>query len=125
MRPGTAALRAPGAFGDEELLALVQRSYGSARGTIIAGDFNTLDVEPLYRGITGSFLDVFATAGTGRGATFPSLVALPPWPVLRLDYVFTSPKILPLAAERLAQGGSDHVGIWARLSIPAGPLRRQ
>jgi endonuclease/exonuclease/phosphatase family metal-dependent hydrolase len=99
----------------------VAREYPSARALIVAGDFNTLDTEPLYRTIRGSLVDAFQVAGEGRGATFPT-EPTSPVPLVRIDYVFASPELAPLEAEVLPQAGSDHRGLRVTLAVArAGP----
>lgn len=95
----------------------VARSYPGARHLIVAGDFNTLDTEPLYRSIRGSLVDAFQVAGSGYGATFPTEPTSPA-PLVRIDYVFASPSLAPLAAEVLPQAGSDHRGLRVALALP-------
>ncbi len=95
----------------------VARSYPQARHMIVAGDFNTLDTEPLYRTIRGSLVDAFAAAGDGYGGTFPT-EPTSPVPLVRIDYVFASPALAPRAAEVLPQAGSDHRGLRVTLAVP-------
>jgi len=100
----------------------VARTYPGARHLIVAGDFNTLDDEPLYRTIRGSLVDAFARAGRGYGATFPTEPSSP-IPLVRIDYVFASPAIVPRSAEVLPPAGSDHRGLLVRLSVPRQDAR--
>ena len=95
----------------------VARSYPQARHMIVAGDFNTLDTEPLYRTIRGSLVDAFAAAGDGYGGTFPT-EPTSPVPLVRIDYVFASPALAPRAAEVLPQASSDHRGLRVTLAVP-------
>jgi endonuclease/exonuclease/phosphatase (EEP) superfamily protein YafD len=100
----------------ELLRAHVARTYPAARELIVAGDFNTLDTEPLYRTLRESLVDAFAAAGRGRGATFPTEPASPV-PLVRIDYVFASPRLAPLSATVLPPGGSDHLGLLVTLAV--------
>jgi endonuclease/exonuclease/phosphatase (EEP) superfamily protein YafD len=95
----------------------VARTYPQARHLIVAGDFNTLDSEPLYRTIRGSLVDAFAAAGEGPGATFPT-EPVSPVPLIRIDYLFASPALVPLSAEVLPQAGSDHRALKVTLAVP-------
>jgi endonuclease/exonuclease/phosphatase (EEP) superfamily protein YafD len=101
------------------LRAHVARAYPSARHLIVAGDFNTLDTEPLYRTVRASLVDAFEAAGSGYGATFPTEPTSPS-PLVRIDYVFASPSLVPRAAEVLPQAGSDHRPLKVTLALPAG-----
>lgn len=101
------------------LRAHVARAYPGARRLIVAGDFNTLDTEPLYREIGGTLVDAFAAAGRGRGATFPTEPTAP-FPLVRIDYVFASPELVPHAAEVLPPGGSDHRGLRVAYAVTRG-----
>jgi endonuclease/exonuclease/phosphatase (EEP) superfamily protein YafD len=101
------------------LRAHVARAYPGVRRLVVAGDFNTLDTEPLYREIGGTLVDAFAAAGRGRGATFPTEPTAP-FPLVRIDYVFASPELVPRAAEVLPPGGSDHRGLRVAYAVPRG-----
>jgi len=94
----------------------VARAYPSARHLIVAGDFNTLDTEPLYRTIRGGLVDAFQVAGEGRGETFPT-EPTSPVPLVRIDYVFASPALVPVEARVLPQAGSDHRGLRVTLAL--------
>jgi len=100
----------------------VARRYPSARHLVVAGDFNTLDTEPLYRTIRASLVDAFQVAGRGYGATFPA-APTSPTPLFRIDYVFATPSLAPVSAEVLPQGGSDHRALRVRLATPGGRLQ--
>lgn len=100
------------------LRAHVARAYPSARGLVVAGDFNTLETEPLYRTIRSELVDAFEQAGAGRGGTFPT-EPTSPVPLVRIDYVFASPGLTPVAAEVLPQAGSDHRGL--RVTLASAP----
>jgi endonuclease/exonuclease/phosphatase (EEP) superfamily protein YafD len=95
----------------------VARTYPAARHLVVAGDFNTLDTEPLYRTIRATLVDTFAAAGAGYGATFPT-EPTSPVPLVRIDYVFASPALVPRSAEVLPQAGSDHRAIRVTLAVP-------
>ena len=101
------------------LRAHVARAYPRARRLVVAGDFNTLDSEPLYREIHATLVDAFAAVGAWRGATFPARPTSP-IPLVRIDYVFASPELAPRAAEVLPAGGSDHLGLRVVLAVPRG-----
>ncbi|HSM92139.1 MAG TPA: endonuclease/exonuclease/phosphatase family protein [Anaeromyxobacteraceae bacterium] len=95
----------------------VARRYPSARHLVVAGDFNTLDGEPLYREISSGLVDAFAAVGSGRGATLPT-EPTSPFPLVRIDYVFSSPALAPRAASVLPPAGSDHLGLRVELAVP-------
>jgi endonuclease/exonuclease/phosphatase (EEP) superfamily protein YafD len=98
---------------------LLARAWPGARAVVVAGDLNSLEVEPVYDDLRRELVDAFAAAGEGPAATFPSGVPAPAAPVLRLDYVLASPALRPLDAHVGAEGGSDHRAVWARLALPA------
>ena len=95
----------------------VARRYPAARHLVVAGEFNTLDTEPLYQVIRRGMVDAFEAAGTGRGATFPSELTSP-IPLVRIDYVFASPGLTPRSAMVLPPAGSDHLAVRAVLGVP-------
>ncbi|MCK5688542.1 endonuclease/exonuclease/phosphatase family protein, partial [Myxococcota bacterium] len=79
-----------------------------AQVKIVAGDFNTLETEPLYSEITTEYVDVFRQHNLGLGTTFPHLVPWLPFPLVRIDYIFVRGAIEPLSARVISSGGSDH-----------------
>lgn len=85
--------------------------------TILAGDFNTLETEPLYREMTGDFTDLYRAHHRFLGATWPNLVPLPPFPVMRIDYIFGGGAQYPLSAEVVATTGSDHRAVKATVQL--------
>lgn len=95
----------------------VARHYPTARHLVVAGDFNTLDTEPLYREVSSGLVDAFAAVGSGRGATLPTEPSAP-FPLVRIDYVFSSPELAPKSAALLTPAGSDHLGLRVVLEVP-------
>jgi len=93
---------------------------------VVMGDFNTADSSGDYdRFVAGSGLrDAYAGVGFGLGYTFPSEVIvgsqkLPFLPLMRLDYIWHSEAIKPLAAWLGGSTGSDHLPVIAQLQLPA------
>lgn len=111
-----------------ELRALVARSFPAERGrTVVAGDLNTLEVDPLMDEVRRDFVDAFREHHWRLGATFPNLLPFPPFPpmpVARIDYVLVTPAITPEHAEVLPAAGSDHLGVWAVLRVPGASVHR-
>ncbi|MEZ4710893.1 MAG: endonuclease/exonuclease/phosphatase family protein [Caldilineaceae bacterium] len=86
---------------------------------IVAGDFNSTDLSDVYKLLCGPLVDAHRTAGWGWGHTFPMHGAdfggLPvPRRLMRLDMIFCSPDLLPIAC-RVARihGESDHLPVLA------------
>jgi endonuclease/exonuclease/phosphatase (EEP) superfamily protein YafD len=91
----------------------LQSKSGCEERRIIAGDLNTMRPEPLYRKMTKELVDAFAEAGEGPGATFPNLVSVPPFPMVRLDYVLLKGPLKPKEVKVLPDSGSDHLAVRA------------
>jgi endonuclease/exonuclease/phosphatase family metal-dependent hydrolase len=102
-----------------ELRDLIARRFADlSPRTVVAGDLNTLEIDPLLDEIRRDFVDAFRRTRWRLGATFPNLVPFPPWPVARIDYVLTTPAITPEHAEVLPAAGSDHLGVGVVLRMP-------
>ncbi|MEZ0275884.1 MAG: endonuclease/exonuclease/phosphatase family protein [Roseimicrobium sp.] len=92
---------------------------------IFCGDLNDIPGSRVYRRIASKLQDVQRTAGLFRArATFPSRL-----PLIRLDYIFTSPGITVESAQvcrsPLTRVASDHLPLVADLLVPALQLRPQ
>lgn len=78
------------------------------------GDFNSLEVEPLYRSIRGKWVDAFRQLHFDWGATWPNRVD-GRVPFARIDYVFSRGALRPAEARVIGRSGSDHLAVSARL----------
>ena len=104
--------------------------------TVVAGDLNTLEYEPLHAAFTRAHVDAFRARKAGIGGTFPNpTVRLAAWigsawagrlaPIagwlpraVRIDYVLASPQMAVRGAEVIGGGGSDHHAVRAQLQLP-------
>jgi len=100
-----------------DLLAQMQPPESGA--LIMAGDFNaTLDHAPMDALVSSGMRDAFNEAGRGMGATWPqSSGPLPP--LMRLDHVLVSDKVVVMNAEVQANPGSDHRRLSVELALPS------
>jgi endonuclease/exonuclease/phosphatase family metal-dependent hydrolase len=92
---------------------------------IFCGDLNDIPGSRVYRRIAAKLQDVQRTGGMFRArATFPSRL-----PLIRLDYIFTSPGItvesVQVCRSPLSRIASDHLPLVADLLVPASQLRPQ
>lgn len=90
---------------------------------IVGGDFNMPDHGWLYHRFTPFLTDVFATAGHGRGVTFPGYshnwLTRGPW--LRLDYLWAGKGWQPLTCHPSSGSLSQHRAVVARFAFaPTG-----
>ncbi len=93
---------------------------------LVAGDFNTLEAEPLYRKMTASFVDLHTATNPSRSPSYPNLPALLPFPRVRIDYVLARGPFTPIKTEVLPGGGSDHLPVKATLTLhPKRPPKAQ
>lgn len=92
--------------------ALAEPLLRQGEALLIVGDFNVTEREPAYREFAG-LLDVHRDAGSGTGRTWrPEWLAGLPLPILRLDYMWSSPNIRPLRMRvDHTLRGSDHCPI--------------
>ena len=86
--------------------------------TILAGDLNLTDQNEGYaalmmRGLT----DAHREAGFGLGLTFPRrLPSRSAYPVIRIDFILTTPELEPVESWVGEDGGSDHLPVLARIA---------
>lgn len=88
---------------------------------VVLGDFNTADGQANYDRVIGSGLvDAQRQAGRGLGLTYPApftAVVWLPFPLIRIDYVFSGPSFAAVHFERVRIAGSDHLGVVADLVL--------
>jgi endonuclease/exonuclease/phosphatase (EEP) superfamily protein YafD len=90
---------------------------------IFAGDFNMNSYTVDYNKFS-AYQDAFKAGGNGMGFTWPNArvayLRIPlDIPLFRLDYIFTTTDVAILSAEKLSSTGSDHIPLFAILSLPA------
>lgn len=128
----------------KELLELVS---DSPIPSVVAGDFNMTDTTQGYASLARELKDAHRDAGWGLGLTFPAnpeflrdvaspalarllrtrtrsvspflrSLYIPPLPLLRIDYIFTSPDLVATNAYAAAwDGQSDHRAVIADLQL--------
>jgi endonuclease/exonuclease/phosphatase family metal-dependent hydrolase len=101
--------------------AVRERRQSGSAGAVLVGDFNATPLEPALMLLDGAagWLDAWEQANPdGSGATWPAAV-----PFRRIDYVWVRPGEGWSIAEcrRMPIAGSDHVGLWARVTWPRTP----
>ena len=106
---------------DLELRWLVEETEALGAPYILAGDFNIAAGSYGYRNFSTSWRDAHATVGRGFGHTYPGRLHegdgggrfVIPFPLIRIDYVLSSPGVRPVQTwlEELAE--SDHLGLVA------------
>ena len=88
----------------------------------MTGDFNLSEYSRDYQLLQARLGDAYRTAGWGFGHTFPRVGTFPkslpaPWPVVRLDYVWHSPELRPVAAQSAPAGAATTMpwsSVWSR-----------
>lgn len=92
------------------------RRSSKSDGQVLAGDLNASPTEPALDELDrDGFTDAWDAANPdGSGATWPAAVAF-----RRLDYVWVhlGSRLGIEACERMPVSGSDHVGLWTRVSL--------
>ncbi len=101
--------------------ALLTRLQDETLPYIVAGDFNTSDNAVIYAEMTAVMGDSFREVAIGFGATFPADVGeegIPDFipPLLRIDYVWHSPQLVPVNAATGPHLGSDHLPLIVNLA---------
>lgn len=91
-----------------QIRSLAERVRAETNPVIVAGDFNTSHTSPILSNLRAVGLqDSFQQVGTDWGMTwyFKGFE----FPVLRIDYVWSTPELIPLRLERGNYIGSDHL----------------
>lgn len=106
-----------------QVAALLDWSTAETGAVIVLGDFNMTPLTADYRAVTVHLADVFGAVGQGLGFTYPSwgqvsgLPGILP-PLVRIDYVFISQRLLPLSAAVWAQSDSaDHRPVVVQVAV--------
>jgi len=73
------------------------------RPCLLGGDFNSPAGDRTFQTLRPRFTDAFAAAGLGWGNTFRN-----DWPLLRIDQVWATADLQPVAARAIATRHSDH-----------------
>ncbi len=80
--------------------------------TIVCGDFNDTPVSYTYRKMKGRLNDCFVKAGKGIPSTYRSF-----WPVFRIDYIFSDPRLAVTGYKVPKITFSDHYPVSVTLSM--------
>lgn len=90
------------------LNALRKKSSYHRYPTIVAGDFNAPANDAVYRLLGNDFTDAFEAVGTGWGNTYHRAL-----PLLRIDHIFSSKKLVPIRCKTIKLSNSDHRAVIA------------
>jgi endonuclease/exonuclease/phosphatase family metal-dependent hydrolase len=82
---------------------LNQKSSFPGTPAIVAGDFNAPANDVVYRLLDPDFTDAFNEVGTGWANTYHRSL-----PLLRIDHIYSSEKLVPVRARAFKRGESDH-----------------
>lgn len=96
----------------QQVERVLETAEGITGPRVIAGDFNTPPRGRLYHRLAARFTDAFARAGWGLGHTFRTDL-----PILRIDYVWTSPDVRAIQCWVPRADASDHRPVVADLVI--------
>lgn len=102
--------------------SLAEELGGTAEPLIVLGDFNASDRDPAYAVMAEHFRDAYRATTAGFGFTFPNRKQLGPvfvpFPLIRIDYVWTNQAIVPAAAKVVCDNnGADHCMLVANLVV--------
>jgi vancomycin resistance protein VanJ len=121
-RPVRVVLDYDTAMRAQEFSRLLQEIDSIHGPLIVTGDFNTSDREPPYAELAARLHDAYRETSWGFGFTFPNdeqiLRFKVPFPLVRIDYVWSGAGIVPAAAQVICdQGGSDHCAVVTDLRV--------
>jgi vancomycin resistance protein VanJ len=103
-----------------ELRALADPFLAAGDPLILLGDLNVTEREPAYATLAAGLRDAHREAGSGVGATWrPARGMGVPLALLRIDYLFSSPNVTPLAVTTdCTPRGSDHCLVRGTFALP-------
>ena len=100
----------------QKIKANVLKNDNKDQISILAGDFNSMDSEGIYRKIRKDFADSHHCLKSGYGFTFPNTryfrVAL-----VRIDYFFLRGPVRVMRSYPLFIGGSDHLPLLTEIQF--------
>jgi vancomycin resistance protein VanJ len=106
-----------------QVASLLAELKGAQLPYVLVGDFNLPDRDPAYAMLAEQLHDAYRTTEPGFGFTYPGKRSLGPvdlpFPVLRIDYVWSSQEIEPVRTRVNCAGGSDHCMVIADLAVNA------
>ena len=105
-----------------QLLPVIDQVRGPL---VIAGDFNLSDRERDYAQFATRLHDTFRETSSGFGHTFPNNLQLGlltiPFPLIRIDYVWSAGGIVPQASWVACGRASDHCLVISDVHVPTAP----
>lgn len=106
---------------NNQIAHLVEHLENEPYPFIVGGDFNTSASSVTYQRLAAVMRDSFREAGRGLGASWPvsgrrGLPAFLP-PLIRIDYIWHSPRFHALDARKGPALGSDHLPVIATLEL--------
>lgn len=97
---------------EEQAREIRKHSDASPHPVIICGDFNDIPQSHVYTILSKDMKDSFTEGGLGIGTSFRGSI-----PLLRIDYILTSPEIEVQSFDVPKKKYSDHYPIVSRLKI--------
>lgn len=80
---------------------------------VLLGDINAAPGSPELAELSQDVVDAWLAAGEGEGYTYRA-----DSPYNRIDYVMSSPEVVPVAAEVVPSDASDHLPVVVDLTVP-------
>lgn len=93
--------------------ALIEPMLQRGEALLVMGDYNVTDREPAYRELAAGLRDAHLDVGIGSGHSWrPAPLMRYNWALVRIDYLLTSPQIIPLSVVTdCTPRGSDHCSV--------------
>lgn len=103
-----------------KLLRHVEQATAKKQHVVLAGDFNTLEIEPLHQLLERRLVDTYRATTWDIGATWPHASGAPDSskPFARIDYIFASDALHVEKSRVLSPAGSDHAPLSTTLRLP-------
>lgn len=102
----------------DALGSLAEQGHPGEAFSVLAGDFNADLAHPVMRRLNDSTFDAMQASGHILRPTWPSGRLMPP--MLTLDHVLVNRPGTVTEAGTFPIAGSDHLGVWAELTVPDG-----
>jgi endonuclease/exonuclease/phosphatase family metal-dependent hydrolase len=99
-----------------EIRTAVAADVDAGRTVLVVGDINTTEREPAYSDLSAGMQDAQRDAGRGLGLTWrPHALNAPPFGLLRIDYIFSTPDLRASSYDVECTSLSDHCIVLADL----------
>ena len=96
----------------EQVKEIIAHAKKATHPVILAGDMNDTPLSYTYHCLSQEFVDGFKLRAAGTGTTYDGAI-----PLLRIDYIWTDPRLKVRSHDIIKKSFSDHHPVVSRLSL--------